>query len=167
MTPSPASCSWCGRLSTTAAAADWVPWLRDEIARRDLIRHRPVLIFELTDVLANIEAARVCFDSLKRLGIGICLNPLDETSEALDVLGQFPWSMVRLRHGALTGMGTSRLMTLVEAVHRRGVQVIAAGIEDPAVIAQIWGCGVDFIQGYFIQAAGEALDFDFSGTELL
>ncbi len=151
----------------TAAATDWVPWLRDEIARRDLIRHRPVLIFELTDVLANIETARACFDSLKRLGIGICLNPLDETSVALDVLGQFPWSMARLRHGALTLMGTSKLMALVETAHRRGAQVIATGIEDPAVIAQIWGCGVDFIQGYFIQAAGEALDFDFSGTEML
>ena len=151
----------------TAAATDWVPWLRDEIARRDLIRHRPVLIFELADVLANIETARSCFDSLKRLGIGICLNPLDETPVAMDVLGQFPWSMVRLPHGALPGMGMPRLMTLVETAHRRGAQVIATGIEDPAVIARIWGCGVDFIQGYFIQAAGEALDFDFSGTEML
>lgn len=151
----------------TAAATDWVPWLRDEIARRDLIRHRPVLIFELTDVLANMEAARSCFDALKRLGIGICLNPLDEAPEALDVLGQFRWSMVRLRHEAMTVMGTHRLMTLVETVHRNGAQVIATGIEDPAVIARIWGCGVDFIQGYFIHAAGEALDFDFSGTELL
>jgi EAL domain-containing protein (putative c-di-GMP-specific phosphodiesterase class I) len=58
-------------------------------------------------------------------------------------------------------------MTLVETAHRRGAQVIATGIEDPAVIARIWGCGVDFVQGYFIQAAGEALDFDFSGTEML
>jgi multidomain signaling protein FimX len=151
----------------TAAATDWVPWLRDQIAQRDLIRHRPVLIFELNDVLANIETARSCFDALKRLGIGICLNPLDEAPAALDVLGQFRWSMVRLRHEAMTVMGTHRLMTLVATVHRHGAQVIATGIEDPAVIARVWGCGVDFIQGYFIHAAGEALDFDFSGTELL
>ncbi len=151
----------------TAAAAGWVPWLRDEIAHRDLIRHRPVLIFELNDVLANIAPARLCFDSLKRLGIGLCLNPLDETPAALNVLEQFPWSMVRLRHEAMSVMGTHRLMALVETAHQRGARVIATGIEDPAVIAQVWGCGVDFIQGYFLQAASEALDFDFSGTELL
>jgi len=58
-------------------------------------------------------------------------------------------------------------MNLVETVHRYGAQVIATGIEDPGVIAQVWGCGVDYIQGYFIQPAGEGLDFDFSGTELI
>lgn len=151
----------------TTASADWADWLRDEIARRDLIRHRPVLIFDVDDVVANREAARACFEALKRLGIETCLNRLDETSAALEVLGQFPWSLVRLRPEALTRLGVGALTKLVSTVHQRGAQVIATGIEDPQAIARVWGYGVDFIQGHFIKAAGETLDFDFTGTELL
>jgi diguanylate cyclase (GGDEF)-like protein len=151
----------------TAANDEWVPWLRDQVARRDLIRNRPVLIFNADDVQANLETAKSCFDSLKRLGIGLCLNPVDETPGALSALEQLPWSMVRLRREALSGMGIARLTSLVETVHGYDALVIATGIEDPADIARVWGCGVDFIQGYFIKTAGETLDFDFSGTELL
>ena len=77
------------------------------------------------------------------------------------------YGVVRLRREALSGMGIARLTSLVEAVHGHDALVIATGIEDPADIARVWGCGVDFIQGYFIKTAGETLDFDFSGTELL
>jgi PleD family two-component response regulator/EAL domain-containing protein (putative c-di-GMP-specific phosphodiesterase class I) len=151
----------------TAGDPDWVIWLRDEIGRRDLIRHRPALIFDLEDVQANREVATFCFDALKRLGIEICLNRMDETRASLDTLGRFPWSTVRLRQEVLTDLDAAGLSTLVAAVHRLGAQAIATCVEDPQAIAKVWGCGVDFVEGNFIQAANEALDFDFAMTEMI
>jgi EAL domain-containing protein (putative c-di-GMP-specific phosphodiesterase class I) len=39
--------------------------------------------------------------------------------------------------------------------------VIAAGIEDAPTVGRVWSCGVDLIQGNFIQPAAEDLGFDF------
>lgn len=151
----------------TAAMPDWAPWLREEIGRRDLIRHRPAIIFDLDDVHAHRRVAGPCFEALKRLGIEMCLNRMDESLEALDILAQFPWSTVRLGRETLTDMDGERLSALVDTVHGQGALAIATGIEETEAISRVWNCGVDFIEGNFIQAANEAMDFDFAGTELL
>ncbi len=92
---------------------------------------------------------------------------LGERSLAVPVLAEFPWALVRLSRDAVTRMDGPSLTTLVAAVHQSGAQVAAAGIEDPQAIARVWGCGVDYIQGHFVQAVSADLDFDFAGTELL
>ena len=150
----------------TVAAPDWIGWVRDAIASRDLIRHRPVLMFELGDVAANLDLARERFVELQRLSIDLCLNHMDDSPAAREVLESFPWALARLQPETI-GRKTTALTSLVGAIHQRGAQAIATGIEDPQAIARVWSCGVDFIQGNFIQPPGEGLEFDFAGTELI
>jgi diguanylate cyclase (GGDEF)-like protein len=151
----------------SAGSHDWVTWLRDEIVRRDLIRHRPALIFDLDDVAAQPDHARVGFAELHRLGIDLCLNHMDDSADALQLLAELPISLVRLYQSAQSEMTSARLVGLVAAVRECGAAVIATGIEDPKAIGRVWGCGVDFIQGNFIQPASEGFDFDFEGFELV
>jgi PleD family two-component response regulator/EAL domain-containing protein (putative c-di-GMP-specific phosphodiesterase class I) len=151
----------------SAGAHRWVIWLRDEIAQRELIHHRPALIFDLDDVAARLDHARMRFAELRQLGIDICLNRMDDSPRAMQVLAQIPVSLVRLSHGALRELTNERLTSLVETVHGCGAALIATAIEDPQSIGRVWGCGVDFIQGNYIQPAGEGLDFDFVGSELV
>ena len=152
---------------TTAAAPGWVDWLRNEIVRRNLLRQRPALIFDLEEVSARLPEARTCFAALRRLGIDLCLSRVDETPETLQLLGQLTVSLVRLDQRILARMTNLGLMTLVAAVRRGGAAVIATGIEHPQDIARAWGCGVDYILGNFLQPADERLSFDFAGTELV
>ena len=150
----------------TLAADDWIEWVREGIASRDLIQHRPVLMFEVDDVAANLELAKKRFDELQRLRIDLCLNHMDDSPLAQAVLGSFTWAMVRL-HREVIAQPTAALKTLIGAIHLRGAQVIATGIEDPQAIARVWDCGVDFIQGNFIQAPAAGLEFDFAESELI
>jgi len=151
----------------SAGSHRWVTWLRDEIAQRDLIHHRPALIFDLDDVAARLDYARIRFAELRQLGIDICLNRMDDSPRAMQILAQLPVSLARLDPGALREMTSARLTALVETVHGSGAALIAAAIEDPQSIGRVWGCGVDFIQGNYIQPAGEGFDFDFVGSELV
>jgi EAL domain-containing protein (putative c-di-GMP-specific phosphodiesterase class I) len=151
----------------SAGSHRWVTWLRDEIARRDLIHHRPALIFDLDDVAARLDHARVRFAELRQLGIELCLNRMDDSPRAMQVLAQLPVSLVRLPGGALRELTDARLTALIETVHRCGAALIATAIEDPQSIGRVWGCGVDFIQGNYIQPAREGFDFDFVGSELV
>ena len=151
----------------SAGSHRWVTWLRDEIAQRDLIHHRPALIFDLDDVAARLDYARIRFAELRQLGIDICLNRMDDSPRAMQILAQLPVSLARLDPGALREMTSARLTALVETVHGSGAALIAAAIEDPQTIGRVWSCGVDFIQGNYIQPAREGLDFDFVGAELV
>jgi diguanylate cyclase (GGDEF)-like protein len=151
----------------TATAPGWMDWLRDEIARRDLIRQRPALIFELDEIAARPDDAQACLAGLRRLGIDLCLDGVDDRPAVLQLLAAFPVSLVRLDQGVLAKMSNTGLAALVDAVHQSGGAVCATGIEHPQAIARVWGCGVDFIQGNFVQPAGEGLDFDFAGAQLV
>jgi EAL domain-containing protein (putative c-di-GMP-specific phosphodiesterase class I) len=150
----------------TAAAAEWGVWFHREIVRRNLARQRPVLIFDLEDVADRRDLAKVCFKALEHLGIETCLNHFDGSPSATEVLRQFPWSLVRLSRETVRRMDAAALAAMVEDVHGVGAQAIGVEIEDPQAVARVWGCGVDYIQGNFVQAASELLDFDFVGTEL-
>ena len=151
----------------TTASADWALWFHREIVRRNLRNRRPVLIFDLGDVAAHPDLARICFEAFERLGIDTCLNRFDGSQKAAEILRQYPWSLVRLSGETLWQMDAADLSMVVDAVHEAGAQAIGVEVESPQTIARVWGCGVDYIQGNFVQAASETLDFDFVGTELL
>jgi CheY-like chemotaxis protein len=57
--------------SQSLASPEWLDWVRGEILRLDLIKHRPVLEFSAASILANEGAARVLFPSLEKLGIEV------------------------------------------------------------------------------------------------
>ena len=86
---------------------------------------------------------------------------MDDSARAMQVLAQLPVSLVRLRQSALREMTNARLVALVGAVRRVRGRPDCHRPEDPQAIGRVWGCGVDFIQGNYIQPASEGFDFDF------
>ncbi len=60
----------------------------------------------------------------------------------------------------------ARLTELVTRVHWAVAKVIVSHIQDPRTITRIFGCGVDFIQGDFLQSPSVELGFDFGEAAL-
>ncbi|HYN77967.1 MAG TPA: EAL domain-containing protein, partial [Lamprocystis sp. (in: g-proteobacteria)] len=145
------------------AAPGWLPWVRDEISRLDLIRQRPVLEFNAADLLADEDQARLLFPELGKLGIEVCLAGVTDAEEMLGLVARRPIGSVKLTRELIARGAKAHLKALVAALHRRGARVIATGIEDPVMIGHIWSSGVDYIQGHFIQGPADTLSFDFRG----
>jgi EAL domain-containing protein (putative c-di-GMP-specific phosphodiesterase class I) len=150
----------------SVVAEHWVLWLRDQIAGRDLIKTRPVLQFQYQDVLEHFDLAVARFGELTKLGIKVCILQFEDEPQALRLAESLPISLVKLAFKMLADMDSRRLTELVQRMHRHKISVIAAGIERPQTIAELWGCGVDFIQGNFLQLPGGELTFDFSEAAL-
>ena len=51
----------------------------------------------------------------------------------------------------------SRVRNLVEAAAQRKIQTIAERVEDANTMAVLWQLGVQYIQGYFVQAPEEVV----------
>jgi diguanylate cyclase (GGDEF)-like protein len=148
------------------ADAGWVPWLRGQIESRDLIRMRPVVQFDFQDVTRHLDLAAERFVELGRLGIKICLSRFPGGHAGLKLIERIPVAMVKLSTELVQSGDAEALTGIVAGIHRRRAGVIAAGIDGPRSIAHLWGCGVDFLQGSFLQLPSEDLDFDFSETAL-
>jgi len=56
------------------------------------------------------------------------------------------------------------LRQLVAHVHGLGRKLIAPRIEDAQSASLLWTAGVDYIQGDFVQQAGQDMTFDFHTT---
>jgi EAL domain-containing protein (putative c-di-GMP-specific phosphodiesterase class I) len=150
----------------SAVSPGWIPMLREQISRRDLIKMRPVIQFRFQDVAAHMDAAAERFAELDRLGIKVCLTRFDGEPSALRMVERMRLPLVKLSKGMVAGREADALSKLVEDLHRGKTGVIAAGIDDPQSITHLWGCGVDFIQGNFLQLPSPDLAFDFNETAL-
>jgi EAL domain-containing protein (putative c-di-GMP-specific phosphodiesterase class I) len=53
---------------------------------------------------------------------------------------------------------------IVNTAHEHDCKVIASRIEDAQSASQLWNVGVDYLQGDFVQQAGQDLVFDFNAT---
>lgn len=150
----------------TLSAQDWLLWFRDQIVARDLIMQRPVLQFQLQDLASNLELAVSRFRELGVLSIETCVNLSEEDSGGLELVEDLDIALVRLPAPIANSMETGQLSSYVERVHALGSKLIVARIEQPQTIARAWSCGVDFIQGNFLQPPSKGLSFDFSESAM-
>ncbi len=58
----------------------------------------------------------------------------------------------------------SRLRELVTPARAQGKLSIVPFVEDASTLAKLWGCGVDYVQGYFVQEPFARPSYEFSST---
>ena len=79
------------------------------------------------------------------------------------ILEQLPLDYVKLAPELAHDDGVAEL---VARVHAAGRRVIAPRIEDAGSAVALCAAGVDYLQGNFVQQAGQSLDYDFSAGQL-
>lgn len=121
-----------------------------------------VLCFEMKAVADNLRVAKQKINLLQAKGIRVALNNFNLEPETIQLLQYLPVAFLRIERESVRSKEQS-LAGLVKLSHEQGKQIIIAKVEDARSLGELWGYGVDFIQGDFVQPLGEALDFDFSG----
>jgi diguanylate cyclase (GGDEF)-like protein/PAS domain S-box-containing protein len=58
------------------------------------------------------------------------------------------------------------LIVMVKSLQSTGVLTAISGVESPMVLSTLWQAGVNFIQGYYISAPLENMDYDFSNEDI-
>lgn len=139
----------------TIREKDWLLWLRDQIARRELTGIRPILQFQINDVRQAADVARVIFGLFRKAGIHVCISNVTNSPSEIELIGRLGATMVKLSFHTLANTDLNDLTALVHHLHDRNALVIAAGIENQDTVSRVWSCGTDFIQGNYIQMASE------------
>jgi len=141
-------------------------WIGQMLETRRLPGERLVLEFRLPEVIAHVREATAFATALRALNVGVSLAAFDANPASLQLLQHLPANYLKL---AQRYSGTAlrdpalreELRQIVTRAHDGGRRVIAPQIEDAQTASLLWTTGVDYLQGDFIQQAGQDMSFDF------
>jgi len=149
----------------SVAASHWLLWFRDQIVQRNLVRLRPLLEFQLSDVCNDIELSKSLMVNLRKYGIQVCVANCAGTVAEVELLAELAVNLAKLSFHTLTNTEQGALSGIVRALRDQGIAVIAAGIEDPETVGRVWNCRPDFLQGNYLQMPSPELSFDFTKAD--
>jgi diguanylate cyclase (GGDEF)-like protein len=155
----------------TAGDAQHVVWLKQMLETRRLDGDQLVIEFRMADALAHLHDLMEFAAEMRKLGVHVALSAFEAGVTAFQLLDQIPASFVKIgpryaEEALRTPAIREELRQIVGHAHAKRMEVIAPRIENAQSAALLWTAGVDFIQGDFVQQAGQDLSFDFHAASI-
>ena len=150
----------------TVADAQHIVWLKQMLETRRLDGDQLVIEFGLADAQAHVHDLAAFAVAARSLGIHIALAAFEASAAAFQLIEQLPASFIKISpryvdEGLRIPAAREELRQIVVHARAKGRQVIAPRIENAQSAALLWTAGVDYMQGDFVQQAGQDLSFDF------
>ncbi|WP_160152137.1 EAL domain-containing protein [Microbulbifer sp. ALW1] len=119
------------------------------------------------DINSHLHAARDFAKLVQDMGcrVAVChfgtgLSPFKSLEHVKVDIAKVDASFVREVQDE--GEDSEALVKLVGQLKEINTQVIVPHVEQASMLPTLWQSGTDFIQGYYVQAPGDEMDFDFS-----
>ena len=117
------------------------------------------LCMQVTEELANqyVRQSKELAENLRKLGFRFALEHFGTGRDPLKLLNDIEMNFIKIDGSLMQGLSTNqiqqqRVKGLVEAAKRKGIETVAERVEDANTMAVLWQLGIEFIQGYFVNA---------------
>jgi diguanylate cyclase (GGDEF)-like protein/PAS domain S-box-containing protein len=152
-----ASCIFVRLSKDTILDKSVVTWLETQL--RSLKIEPKRLCFQVTEEIATqyVRQTTDLSESLRKLGFRFALEHFGTGRDPFKLIGSIGMNFIKVDGSLMQGLSTNQLQQqrvkgLVEAAKRKGVETVAERVEDANTMAVLWQLGVEFIQGYFVNA---------------
>ncbi len=140
----------------------FVDWLKTQLAAGAHVPAR--LCFQITESIAEqyMNPALAQLGALKKLGFRIALERFGSGRDPIKLLTSVPLDFVKIDGALVQDLAANpetqiAVKKLVEQAVKQKVETIAERVEDANTMAVLWQLGVQFIQGYFVNAPEEVV----------
>ncbi|HLZ96357.1 MAG TPA: EAL domain-containing protein [Steroidobacteraceae bacterium] len=134
-----------------------IGWLETQL--RSLKIEPARLCIQVTEELATqyIKPTIEFAENLRKLGFRFAIEHFGTGRDPLKQLTDIRMNFIKVDGSLMQGLSTNQLQQqrvkgLVEAAKRKGVETVAERVEDANTMAVLWQLGIEFIQGYFVNA---------------
>ena len=146
-------------------------WLKQVLDTRRANPEQLVLQLDTSDAVGRVRPTAAFAEQMKAVGVKLCLTQFEPTMANLQLLTHVPTEFVKIAPRFTGPEGQTpkiraELRQTITHVRELGIRVVAPRVEDAQCAAALWTTGVDYIQGNFVQAASQDLDFDFAAAAL-
>jgi diguanylate cyclase (GGDEF)-like protein/PAS domain S-box-containing protein len=152
-----ASCIFVRVSKDTILDKSIIGWLETQLKSLKIEPTR--LCIQVTEEMATqyVKQTKEIADSLRKLGFRFALEHFGTGRDPLKLLADIGMNFIKVDGSLMQGLSTNQLQQqrvkgLVEAAKRKGVETIAERVEDANTMAVLWQLGIEFIQGYFVNA---------------
>ncbi|MEP7242406.1 MAG: EAL domain-containing protein [Gammaproteobacteria bacterium] len=146
----------------TVRDGSFLDWLDNHIraSRADPAR----LAFQIPEAVAatHINEANALASALRKRGFRFALEAFGAGRDPLGLLNTFPLDFVKIDGAIVQNLASdadlqNKVRAIAELAGKRKVQTIAERVENANTMAVLWQLGVQFIQGYFVNAPEEVV----------
>jgi EAL domain-containing protein (putative c-di-GMP-specific phosphodiesterase class I)/GGDEF domain-containing protein len=142
--------------------AAFVDWLKTQLGAG---KHEPQRIcFQITESIAEqyMNAAVAQLGALKKLGFRIAIERFGSGRDPSKLLNAVPLDFIKIDGALVQDLSVNpetqaAVKKLVEQAVKLKIETIAERVEDANTMAVLWQLGVQFIQGYFVNAPEEVV----------
>lgn len=142
-------------------------WLKDQLKKFNVPKNS--LIFEVKESTAvtSLKYTAEIAKSLKALNCGFALDDFGTGSNPFELLKHIPADYVKLERSFMENLTDNNenqqaVKKITEMAMELNKLTIAQCVEDAACLSVLWGMGINFIQGNFLQEPAPDLNYDFT-----
>lgn len=142
-------------------------WLRECLSERPVPPGSLVLSIKERIAVKHLKQAKTLLKDLRELQCGFALDAFGAGLNPAQLLKTLPVDYLKVDRSLMEGIATNtaqqeNLRKIVNISKSVGAENIVQYVEEATALSALWGMGVNFIQGYFLRAPSESLDYDFS-----
>lgn len=142
-------------------------WLEDRLEKSTIDPGRIVL--EVTEAIAHQYPVefREFVKVIRSLGCRLSLQHFGRRSDSFKLLRDLFVEYVKLDLYFVQGLAENKLTQqklhkMVKSIEALNTTVIVCGVEDLRALPVLWSCGINFVQGFFLQPPHDEMSYDFS-----
>jgi EAL domain-containing protein (putative c-di-GMP-specific phosphodiesterase class I) len=137
-------------------------WLQTQLKATKIEPQR--MCFQVTEETATqyLNQTRELVGTLKSLGFSFALEHFGAGRDPQALLANIPAQFIKIDGSLMQGLATDQVLqqkvrAFVEDAKKRKIETIAERVEDANTMAVLWQLGIEFIQGYFVNAPEEVV----------
>lgn len=144
-----------------------IDWLSYQIKEKNIPAQ--TLNFEVKETVAvtNLKNAKTLSHKLKALKCGFILDDFGTGTNPFQLLEHIHADYVRMESSFMENLAENpqnqeSIKNIAEQAAELGKLTIAQQVPDATSLSLLWGMGVNFIQGYFLQEPLPTMEYDFT-----
>lgn len=157
---------------TAASIQDptFLPWVNSQLKASKLPGDS--VCFQISETIAQsyLKAAKAFSKGLGLLKCQLSVNQFGLTENGMALTRHLDINYARVDGSFVEqlvteGQASSELSELLTSIHQNDINSIVPKIENAEVLASLWELGVNYIQGYYLQAPLDDMDYNFDSDE--
>ncbi len=144
-----------------------VDWLSFQTKEKKLPAGSLAFVVKETVAVTNLKNTREIAEKVKQLNCDFILDDFGSGANPFQLLQHIPADYIRLDPGLMEELSENphdqeTIKHIAAQASEQGINTIAQHVPDAASLSILWGLGVNFIQGNFLQPPSSELNYDFS-----
>jgi len=156
------SCIFVRLSKDTVADKSLATWLGNQLKASKVDPAR--ICFQVTEETAaqHVTQTREMIGTLKPMGFRLALEHVGAGRDPVALIQKLAVDFVKIDGSLMQGLASNPILqqkvkVLVDAAKRKKIETIAERVEDANTMAVLWQLGIEFIQGYFVNAPEEVV----------